>query len=165
MIPAALIAILAIGRLGAIHAVVFGGFAAASLAQRVDASRPVVIVTASCGIEGAKPPTPYRDFIQGAIEQSKHKPRRVLVWQRPQLTWDISEDRNERDWAKLVQVARQKGQKAECVAVKSNDPLYIIYTSGTSSLLLSSMRLTCKAPRACRKASYARQAAMPSTSA
>jgi propionyl-CoA synthetase len=135
MIPSALVAILAIARIGAIHAVVFGGFAAASLAQRIDASQPKVIVTASCGIEGAKPPTPYKGFIQGAIEQSSHKPARVIVWQRSQLRWDhLKHDHGERDWEAVTKEARQKGQRAECVPVKSSDPLYIIYTSGTTGL-------------------------------
>lgn len=97
MIPAALFAILAIIRLGAIHAVVFGGFAPASLAQRVDASKPRAIMTASCGIEGNKPPTSYKAFIQGALERSNHKPEKVVVWQRVQLRWDtLSEARGER---------------------------------------------------------------------
>ena len=132
MIPAALVAILAISRLGAIHAVVFGGFAAASLAQRIDACTPKVIVTASCGIEGAKAPTAYQGFIQGAIRQSQHKPHRVLVWQRDQLLWDPIFENGERDWQKLVSRARQNRATTECVPVKSGDALYIIYTSGTT---------------------------------
>lgn len=131
MIPAALFAILAISRLGAIHAVVFGGFAPASLAQRIDASKPRVIVTASCGIEGAKAPLGYQPFIEGALEKSKHKPRKVLIWQREQLKWDpISQDKGERDWISLVERAKKRGVKAESVPVKSDDGLYIIYTSG-----------------------------------
>ncbi|KAI1840613.1 hypothetical protein JX266_013165 [Neoarthrinium moseri] len=109
MIPAALIGILAINRLGAIHAVVFGGFAAASLSQRIEASKPVAILTASCGIDGAKPPMSYKPFIREAIEMSKHKPDRVLVWQRNQLRWDPLNKTGD-----------------------SNDGIYIIYTSGTT---------------------------------
>ncbi len=80
MIPAALIGILAINRLGAIHAVVFGGFAAGSLAQRIEASRPVAILTASCGIDGNKPPIPYQDFIHEAIRISSWKPPKTIIW-------------------------------------------------------------------------------------
>lgn len=87
MVPAALIGILAINRLGAIHAVVFGGFAAGALSQRIEASRPVVILTASCGIEGNKPPIPYREFVEEAIRISTWKPPKTIVWYvaRPSL--------------------------------------------------------------------------------
>ncbi|KAK6082123.1 AMP-binding enzyme [Seiridium cupressi] len=133
MIPAALIGILAVNRLGAIHAVVFGGFAAASLAQRIEASKPVAILTASCGIDGTKPPISYKPFIREAIELSKHKPNRVLVWQRNELRWDpLNKSGGERNWFKLVRSARARGIKADCVPVKSGDGIYIIYTSGTT---------------------------------
>lgn len=133
MIPAALIGILAINRLGAVHAVVFGGFAASSLAQRIEASKAVVILTASCGIDGAKPPISYKPLIREAIQLSKHKPERVLVWQRNELRWDpLDKLGGERNWFKLVRSARARGIKADCVPVKSSDPIYIIYTSGTT---------------------------------
>jgi propionyl-CoA synthetase len=135
MIPAALIGILAISRLGAIHAVVFGGFAAASLAQRIEASRPVVIMTASCGIDGAKPPMSYKPFIREAIEASSFKPKKTIVWQRDQMRWDpVYKEGGERNWQRLVKSARNRGVKADCVPVKSSDPIYIIYTSGTTGL-------------------------------
>ena len=135
MIPAALFAILAITRIGAIHAVVFGGFAPASLAQRIDASKPVAIMTASCGIEGAKGPMDYKPFIEGAIEKSPHKPGRVIIWQRDQLRWDpVMKESGERNWQILVQSAKNRGLKADPVPVKSNDGIYIIYTSGTTGL-------------------------------
>ncbi len=135
MIPAALFAILAISRLGAIHTVVFGGFAPASLAQRIEASRPRLIMTASCGIEGAKGPLDYKPFIEGAIEKSPYKPEKVIIWQRDQLRWDpITSEKGERDWQVLVSKAKESGVKAEAVPVKSNDGLYIIYTSGTTDL-------------------------------
>ncbi len=135
MIPAALFAILAISRLGAIHTVVFGGFAPASLAQRIEASRPRLIMTASCGIEGAKGPLDYKPFIEGAIEKSPYKPEKVIIWQRDQLRWDpITSEKGERDWQVLVSKAKESGVKAEAVPVKSNDGLYIIYTSGTTGL-------------------------------
>ena len=131
MIPAALYAILAIARLGAIHTVVFGGFAPASLAQRIAASKAVAVLTASCGIEGGKGPMSYKPLIEQAIEKSSHKPERVLIWQREQLMWDpISEEKGERDWQKMVGSARDKKTKAEAVPVDSSDGLYIIYTSG-----------------------------------
>ena len=133
MIPAALFAILAIIRLGAIHTVVFGGFAPVSLAQRIEASKPRAIMTASCGIEGTKGPMDYKPFIEGALDKSRFKPEKVIVWQRDQLTWDpIADERGERHWQKLVASAKQKILKAEAVPVDSNDGLYIIYTSGQS---------------------------------
>lgn len=131
MIPAALFTILAITRLGAIHTVVFGGFAPASLAQRIDASRPRAVMTASCGIEGTKGPTAYKPFIEGALKKSAHKPEKVIVWQREQLRWDpIDRNKGERHWQKLVEGAKRRGIRAEAVPVKSDDGLYIIYTSG-----------------------------------
>lgn len=131
MIPSALFAILAISRLGAIHTVVFGGFAPKSLAQRIEASKPRVIMTASCGIEGAKGPMTYRPLVSEALERSKYKSERVIIWQRDQLLWEpISAQKGERDWASLVESARDRGVKAEPVPVRSNDGIYIIYTSG-----------------------------------
>ena len=88
MIPQALIGLLAIARLGASHAVVFGGFSSASLAQRIEASQPRLILTASCGIEGAKGPTSYQPLVRGAIEKSSWKPERTLIWQRKKRRWD-----------------------------------------------------------------------------
>ncbi|KAF3018225.1 hypothetical protein E8E14_013002 [Neopestalotiopsis sp. 37M] len=133
MIPAALIGILAINRLGAIHTVVFGGFAASSLAQRIEASKAVAILTASCGIDGNKPPISYKPLIREAVQLSQHKPERVLVWQRNELRWDpLDKMGGERNWFKLVRSARARGIKADCVPVKSSDPIYIIYTSGTT---------------------------------
>jgi propionyl-CoA synthetase len=135
MIPAALVGILAINRLGAIHAVVFGGFAPAALAQRIDASRPVMILTASCGIDGNKAPAGYRDLIREAVGLSKHKPDRVLVWQRNELRWNPLDRQQggERNWFKMVRSARARGLKADCVPVDANDPAYIIYTSESFS--------------------------------
>jgi len=135
MIPAALIGILATVRLGAIHAVVFGGFSATSLAQRIEASQAKVVLTASCGIEGAKGPLAYQPMVRGGVEQSPHKPSKVIIWQRDQRRWDnIREQDDERDWQELVRSARNRGLSAENVPVKSNDGLYIIYTSGTTGL-------------------------------
>ncbi|KAF2755808.1 propionyl-CoA synthetase [Pseudovirgaria hyperparasitica] len=135
MIPAAIFGMLASARLGAIHAVVFGGFAPQALAQRVEASRPKVILTASCGIEGLKEPTSYRPLVRRAIEISKYKPEKVLIWQREELRWDdVDRRQGESQWARLVKSARNRGLKAACVPVKSEEALYIIYTSGTTGL-------------------------------
>jgi propionyl-CoA synthetase len=135
MIPAALIAILAISRLGAIHAVVFGGFAAASLAQRIEASQPVAVLTASCGIDGAKPPMSYKPYITEAIELSSFKPSKTIIWQRDQLRWDpVNKEDGQRNWQRLVKGAKARGLKADCVPVGSSDGIYIIYTSGTTGL-------------------------------
>ncbi|CAG8978950.1 hypothetical protein HYALB_00012346 [Hymenoscyphus albidus] len=135
MIPAALIGLLAVSRLGAIHAVVFGGFAATSLAQRIEASIPVAILTASCGIEGNKPPMSYKPFITEAIEKSPHKPSKTIIWQRDQLRWDnLDKLGGERNWNRLVHSGRARGLKADCVPIKSNEAIYIIYTSGTTGL-------------------------------
>lgn len=135
MVPAAIFAMLAIARLGAIHSVVFGGFSPAALAQRIEASRPVAIMTASCGIEGSKKPTAYKGMIEEAIEKSVVKPSKTIIWQRDQLRWEpvIKED-GQRNWQRLVKSARNRGLKAEAVPVKSEDGLYIIYTSGTTGL-------------------------------
>lgn len=131
MIPAALIAALAITRLGAIHAAVFGGFAPQALAQRIEAARPKAIMTASCGIEGSKGPISYRPLVEGAVKASNFKPSKVIVWQRDELRWNQPDKRGgQRNWQRLVQSARFRGVKAGPVPVKSTDALYIIYTSG-----------------------------------
>ncbi|EAW06292.1 putative acyl-CoA synthetase [Aspergillus clavatus NRRL 1] len=135
MIPAALIAALAITRLGAIHSAVFGGFAAKSLAQRIEAARPRVVMTASCGIEGSKGPVAYRPLVEGAIAASSFKPFKTLIWQREQLRWDNPDKvSGQRNWQRLVKSARMRGVRAGPVPVKSTDGLYIIYTSGTTGL-------------------------------
>jgi propionyl-CoA synthetase len=131
MIPSALFAMLAINRLGAIHAVVFGGFSPPSLAQRLEASRPRVIMTASCGIEGGKGAIGYRSLITKAVEKSSFKPQKIIVWQRDQMRWDpIVKESGERNWQRLVKSARNRGLKADAVPVGSNEAIYIIYTSG-----------------------------------
>lgn len=133
MIPASVFAMLAIARLGAIHGVIFGGFSAAALAQRIEASRPVAVMTASCGIEGAKKPTGYKTMIEEAIHKSSHKPSKTIVWQREQLRWDpVIREEGQRNWQRLVKSARNRGLKADAVAIPSDGALYIIYTSGTT---------------------------------
>lgn len=135
MIPAALFAILATVRLGALHAVVFGGFAPTSLAQRIEAAKPKIIMTASCAIEGAKGPLDYRPFVEGGIEKSSWKPEKTIIWQRDQRRWDpVLKEKGQRNWQRLVKSARNRALKAEAVPVKGNEGLYIIYTSGTTGL-------------------------------
>ncbi|OBT97270.1 hypothetical protein VE01_04670 [Pseudogymnoascus verrucosus] len=134
MIPATLIGTLAISRLGAIHAIVFGGFAPAALAQRIEDSKPVALLTASCGIDGSKPAVSYTPFVREAIALSSHKPSKTIIWQRDQLRWKLDKPAGERNWQRSVRSARFRGVKAGCVPVKSSDGLYIIYTSGTTGL-------------------------------
>ncbi|PVH94244.1 acetyl-CoA synthetase-like protein [Periconia macrospinosa] len=135
MIPAALFAMLAIARIGAIHAVVFGGFSSPALAQRMEACRPHTVMTASCGIEGNKGPTAYKRLIEEAIAKSKFKPNKTIVWQREQLRWDpVLKEDGQRNWQRLVKSARNRGLKADAVPIQSSDGLYIIYTSGTTGL-------------------------------
>jgi propionyl-CoA synthetase len=125
MIPASLFAMLAIARLGGIHAVVFGGFSPAALAQRIEASRPTAIMTASCGIEGGKKPTAYKAMIEEAIQKSSHKPHKTVVWQREQLRWDpVMREDGQRNWQRLVKSAKNRGLRADAVPVKSGDGLY-----------------------------------------
>ncbi|MBW0104163.1 propionyl-CoA synthetase [Pseudonocardia sp. KRD291] len=125
MVPEAAVAMLACARLGAIHSVVFGGFAAKELAVRIDDAAPKVMVSASCGIEG-KRVIEYKPLLDKAIELSTHKPERNVVLQRPQAQASMGAD--DVDWAQAVKTAAP----ADPVPVKSTDPLYILYTSGTT---------------------------------
>ncbi|MGB0848456.1 MAG: propionyl-CoA synthetase [Thiolinea sp.] len=126
MIPEAVIAMLAVARLGAIHSVVFGGFAAPELAVRIDDAQPKVMMSASCGIE-VKKVIEYKPLLDKAIELSSHKPASCIMLQRPQATASMIEGRDH-DWATLLADA----EPADCVPVKGTDPLYILYTSGTT---------------------------------
>ncbi|MEO5342392.1 MAG: propionyl-CoA synthetase [Gammaproteobacteria bacterium SHHR-1] len=126
MVPEAAIAMLACARLGAIHSVVFGGFAARELATRIDDAKPKAIVSASCGIEPNRV-VHYKPLLDGAIEQASHKPDCCIILQRPQAEADLIPGRD-LDW----QTAQADAQPAECVPVAATDPLYILYTSGTT---------------------------------
>jgi propionyl-CoA synthetase len=126
MIPEAAIAMLACARIGAVHSVVFGGFAANELATRINDAKPKVIVSASCGIEIQRV-IPYKPLLDGAIEMAKSKPQKCIILQRPMQTSDLVPGRD-LDW----QEAMASAQPAECVPVAATDPLYILYTSGTT---------------------------------
>jgi propionyl-CoA synthetase len=125
MVPEAAIAMLACARIGAVHSVVFGGFAPKELAVRIDDAAPSVIVSASCGIEG-KRVIEYKPLLDKAIELARHKPAKSVILQRPQAAAAMGG--NDLDWAEAMSSA----EPADCVPVKSTDPLYILYTSGTT---------------------------------
>jgi propionyl-CoA synthetase len=126
MVPEALVAMLACARIGAVHSVVFGGFAANELAVRIDDASPKAIIAGSCGIEPGRV-VKYKPLLDGAIEIAKHKPDFCVILQRPQAEAELIEGRDF-DWN-----AVQEGvAEAECVPVRGSDPLYILYTSGTT---------------------------------
>jgi propionyl-CoA synthetase len=126
MIPEAVMAMLACARLGAIHSVVFGGFAANELATRIDDCSPKLVLTASCGIEPGRV-VHYKPLLDQAIELAKHKIGKCIVFQRPQAKAVMTAGRD-LDWNDAVAAAKP----ADCVPVKATDPLYILYTSGTT---------------------------------
>ncbi|MEZ0172094.1 propionyl-CoA synthetase [Microvirga sp. TS319] len=130
MIPEAVFAMLACARIGAIHSVVFGGFAAKELATRIDDAKPKIVLSASCGIEGAKV-VAYKPLLDEAVRLAASKPEACLIWQRPQLECSRTEGRD-LDWAQEVAKARAAGRTAECVSMAATDPLYVLYTSGTT---------------------------------
>ncbi|MCP1547843.1 MULTISPECIES: propionyl-CoA synthetase [Methylorubrum] len=130
MVPEALFGMLACARIGAIHSVVFGGFAANELAARIEDAAPKVILAASCGIEPARV-VAYKPLLDAAIARSAHKPDACLILQRPQGEAGLVEGRD-RDWAETVARARAAGRRADPVPVAATDPLYILYTSGTT---------------------------------
>src|SRR5579863_8546964 len=130
MVPEAVAAMLACARIGAVHSVVFGGFAPKELATRIDDARPKLILTASCGIEPGRV-VQYKPLLDAAIELAKHKPSACLVLQRPQAEAEMTPGRDY-DWTRAFAAARAAGKRAPCVEVAATDPLYILYTSGTT---------------------------------
>jgi propionyl-CoA synthetase len=128
MIPQAVLSMLACARLGAVHSVVFGGFAGPELATRIDDSKAKLIISASCGIEPGRV-VPYKPMLDEAIELAAHKPSACLVFQRPELSAPLVGGRDVDFEAK---VAGFRGQDIDCVPVAATDPLYVLYTSGTT---------------------------------
>ncbi|TMM38088.1 MAG: propionyl-CoA synthetase [Actinobacteria bacterium] len=127
MVPEAVIAMLACARIGAVHSVVFGGFAANELALRIDDAAPKVIVSASCGIEVNRV-LPYKPMLDRAIGLANHRPQHCVILQRPQVAADLVAGRDV-EWAPAVAAAKP----ADCVPLAATDPLYILYTSGTTA--------------------------------
>jgi propionyl-CoA synthetase len=131
MVPEAVIAMLACARIGAIHSVVFGGFAARELATRIDDAKPKVVLSASCGLEPGRI-VHYKPLLDEAIALSQHKPDACLILQRPQAEASLMAGRD-LDWAKTRDHALTHARSVyDCVPVAATDPLYILYTSGTT---------------------------------
>ena len=127
MIPEAVIAMLGCARIGAIHSVVFGGFAANELASRIDDSKAKIILSASCGYEPGKT-IEYKPLLKKAIELAKHKPEKCIIYQRKDFKVDL--EKNEIDWNEFIKNAKP----VECVEMNANDYAYILYTSGTTGV-------------------------------
>ena len=130
MVPEAAIAMLACARIGAVHSVVFGGFAPKELATRIDDAKPKLIISASCGIEPGRV-IAYKPLLDEAIEIAGSKPSGTIILAREQAEASLKAG-YDFDWAAEMAAARAAGDKADCVAVKATDPLYILYTSGTT---------------------------------
>ncbi|MGQ0675851.1 MAG: AMP-binding protein, partial [Rhodospirillales bacterium] len=126
MVTEAALAMLACARLGAVHSVVFGGFASNELATRIDDAKPIAILSASCGIEPGRV-VQYKPLLDGAIDLARHKPKACLILQRKQQRCALTPGRD-RDWREAV----AKAKPAPCADVAATDPLYILYTSGTT---------------------------------
>ena len=132
LVPEAVVAMLACARIGAVHSVVFGGFAAKELAKRIDDARPKLILSASCGIEPGRI-VKYKPLLDEAVAMAQFKPQACIVLQRPQEQASMVEGRDH-DWATLRDAAIAAKKSADCVPVLATDPLYILYTSGTTGI-------------------------------
>ncbi|HET7412143.1 MAG TPA: propionyl-CoA synthetase [Pararhizobium sp.] len=130
MVPEATFAMLACARLGAIHSVVFGGFAAHELATRIDDCQPKLIISASCGVEPGRT-VAYKPLLDEAIEIASAKPDACIIFQRPQQTCELTPGRD-RDYETLMEAARREAREVPCTLVAATDPLYVLYTSGTT---------------------------------
>ena len=131
MVPEAVFAMLACARLGAVHSVVFGGFAAHELATRIDDSQARLIVTASCGLEPGRV-VAYKPLVDHAIEEARHKPDHCLLLQRPELTAAMQPGRDIDYGAAMADIRARGADDVACIPVKATDPLYVLYTSGTT---------------------------------
>ncbi|HEV7634808.1 MAG TPA: AMP-binding protein, partial [Bradyrhizobium sp.] len=130
MVPEAVVAMLACARIGAVHSVVFGGFAAKELATRIEDAKPKLIFSASCGLEPGRI-VQYKPLLDEAIALSSVKPQACIILQRPQQRCELGAGRDH-DWAELRAQAMAANKSADCVPVLATDPLYILYTSGTT---------------------------------
>ncbi|MCW2306154.1 propionyl-CoA synthetase [Rhodobium gokarnense] len=130
MIPEAVMAMLACARIGAVHSVVFGGFASKELATRIDDAKPTAIISASCGIEPGRV-IAYKPLLDGAIDLSTHKPAKCFIVQREEVEARLNGERDV-DMLAAMEAAQSAGRDVPCVPVASTDPLYILYTSGTT---------------------------------
>ena len=130
MVPEAVFAMLACARIGAVHSVVFGGFAARELATRIDAAKPTVILSASCGLEPGRI-VAYKPLLDEAIAIAQHKPKACMILQRPQREASMVNGRDH-DWKTLWDEAMNYAKTSDCVPLAATDPLYILYTSGTT---------------------------------
>lgn len=131
MVPEAVVGMLACARIGAVHSVVFGGFAPRELAVRIDDARPKLVLSASCGIEGERI-IPYKPLLDQALALSATKPAGCIILQRQAIEATMVAGRDH-DWAQLRHAATKAQRTADCVALAATDPLYILYTSGTTS--------------------------------